>query len=272
MRDLGSYLGLVFLLSAGALGACSSDDADGGGGGGTGSTVTVGAGDPTSTTSTDATTATGTATATTGTTTTTGGGDCGAEQWVCGSWTTNGGDDATRVCVDQANAGTTNCKPAESVTLPALDENYFRCNVEPILDHKCSQLGCHGQEEGRALRTYARGRLRALGATLSDPVYCQGQASPSEECIGSVSCGCKAGHTEVEWRRNYDSARAFALDVSLAPIAAGQEDTSELIAQPIVGGKAHAGIHLFRQGDPDHTTLAAWLGGASLPSCDTGFN
>lgn len=71
-------------------------------------------------------------------------------------------------------------------------------------------------------------------------------------------------HTTTEWRRNYDSARGFALDATLKPIPAGMEDTSELIAQPIVGGKAHANIHLFKSGDADHTTLKQWLGGAKL--------
>lgn len=246
-RDWIARLASLSLLLA-FFPACSSDDSAGAGDTGSG------AGSASSNAS--------------GTASTASGGDCGAEQWTCSPWQTSGGDEATRVCTDSANAGTTNCKPVETATLPALDLNYYKCNVEPIVDHKCSQLGCHGTEEGRAYRIYARGRLRLAGGSLSEPQYCQGQATSADLCSGSASCGCRAQHTPEEWQRNYDSARSFALDANLQPIAAGQEDTSELIAQPIVGGKAHAGIHLFRDGDSDHTTLRDWLSGKTLASCD----
>ena len=55
-------------------------------------------------------------------------------------------------------------------------------------------------------------------------------------------------HTPTEWQKNYDSARAFGLDASLQPIPMAQLDTSDLIAQPVVGGKVHANIHLFDSG------------------------
>lgn len=216
--------------------------------------------------------------ATTGasTSTGTGGGSSSSgscqESWECTPWETSGGNDATRVCTDKNACGTTNGKPVETATLPALDMNFYKCNVEPILDHKCSQLGCHGTETGRPLRIYARGRLRLPGAQLADQGYCQGQQSASDICNGSVTCGCKVAHTDEEWQKNYDSARSFALDANGQPIAAGQEDTSELIAQPVVGGKAHAGIHLFKTGDSDHQTISQWLSGQTLASCDPGFN
>jgi hypothetical protein len=44
---------------------------------------------------------------------------------------------------------------------------------------------------------------------------------------------------------------------------------SDLIRQPIVGGKAHAGIHLFNPGDPEDVTFADWLKGKTLASCST---
>jgi hypothetical protein len=77
-------------------------------------------------------------------------------------------------------------------------------------------------------------------------------------------------HTPNEWQRNFDAARGFGLDAAGQPIPAGMEDTSDLIAQPIVGGKAHAGVHLFKSGDKDHNTLKSWLGGAKLGmACNT---
>ncbi len=39
-----------------------------------------------------------------------------------------------------ATSATTNNKPALTATLPKLDMNYFKCNVQPILDGKCGML------------------------------------------------------------------------------------------------------------------------------------
>jgi hypothetical protein len=204
------------------------------------------------------------------------GGTSGAcvEQWLCSSWETDGASDAaTRTCTDSNNCGTTTSKPSETATLPTLDLNYYKCNVEPIMNRKCSMLGCHGKEQGRAFRTYARGRLRITGELITDSgngCLKQGQSFPSESCIGSIECRCfSEPHTATEWRRNYDSARGFALDAQGNAIPAGQEDDSELIAQPIVGGKAHAGVHLFSANDADHLTIKDWLAGATLGSCTT---
>jgi hypothetical protein len=171
-----------------------------------------------------------------------------------------------RTCADANDCGTTTNKPVEAAALPALDLDYYKCKVEPILDQKCSQLACHGTEDGRALRTYARGRLRNADETVTETgCSSPGKQVPLADCIGGIECICWSGaHTATEWQRNYDAARGFALDASGNALPAGSEDASELIVQPIVGGKAHAGIHLFKAGDPDHTTLAAWLGGAAL--------
>jgi hypothetical protein len=206
-----------------------------------------------------------------GTTTTSGGpttssGMC-AEAWQCTPWETDGTSDAAkRTCTDLTKCGTTNSKPAETATLPALDLDYYKCKVEPILDRSCAHLGCHGTETGRALRVYARGRLRHTGEMLVQNTCGNPNGMVlSDKCIGSIECGCfTAPHTATEWSRNFDAVRGFDLDAAGNPLAAGMEDTSDLIAQPIVGGKAHAGVHLFAAADPEHATFKSWLGGAKL--------
>jgi hypothetical protein len=208
--------------------------------------------------------------ATTGSMTTSSGG-C-VEAWLCTPWETNGSDDSgTRTCTDQNSCGTTALKPVEAATLPPLDFNFYRCNVEPIMDRKCSQLGCHGTEQGRALRIYARGRLRIDEDVVEPDCLMQGTVKNlAEVCIGSIECACwSLPHTATEFRKNYDAARGFGLNPDGSPIGAGMEATSELLAQPVVGGKAHAGIHLFKSGDAEYQAVAQWLGGATLGACNT---
>jgi hypothetical protein len=198
------------------------------------------------------------------------------ESWVCTSFDTAGssGNQATRSCTDKNNCGTTALKPATAATLPALDLNFFMCNVQPVLDAKCSMQGCHGTETDRGLRVYARGRLRNNETLPANSPLCV-VANPmpvslDSQCTASVEGACRnCGHTPTEWQRNFDSARSFALDASLQRIPAGQEDSSELIAQAVVGGKAHANVHLFRQGDPDYTQIKQWLSGMTLATCNT---
>jgi hypothetical protein len=127
-------------------------------------------------------------------------------------------------------------------------------------------MGCHGTETGRALRVYARGRLRHTGEMLAQTTCGNPNGMVlSDKCIGSIECGCfTAPHTATEWSRNFDAARGLDLDANGTPLPAGMEDTSDLIAQPIIGGKAHAGVHLFASGDPEHATFKSWLGGAKL--------
>lgn len=50
--------------------------------------------------------------------------------------------------------------------LPALDENYFRCEVQPVLAANCAFMACHGNDE-RPLEIYAAKRYR-LGITWDD--------------------------------------------------------------------------------------------------------
>lgn len=263
------FVGPALALIAVFLG-CSSSDSDtatGGSGAGAGSSSSDATG---STGSTGATSGVGGASASSGATTGSGTGTSTAsggcvEAWLCTPWDTGGnGDQATRVCTDQNGCGTTVNKPVETATLPALDRNYYECNVEPILDLSCAQLACHGTEQGRALRTYARGRLRITGQQINRCTV----TVASESCIGSVVCECAGPHLDVEWQRNYDAARGFGLDAQGNPYPAGQEDSSDLLFQPKFGGAPHAGIHLFAEADADYQTIKSWLGGATLASCN----
>jgi hypothetical protein len=196
------------------------------------------------------------------------------ESWLCSPWSTDGvSDDGVRTCVDQNACGTTVDKPVQSATLPALDYNYYQCNVEPIMDWGCSMLGCHGTEQGRGLRIYARGRLRIAGETLAGSAGCfqGGQTFASETCTGSIECHCFIEpHLDAEWRANYDAARGFALRADGTVIQPGAEEESELLAQPLIGGGfAHAGIHMFQRGDARYNTIRDWLAGATLATCAT---
>lgn len=208
---------------------------------------------------------------TTGTTMSTGTTGC-VEAWVCSPWETSGSDDnGTRTCVDQNNCGTTMYRPVEAATLPALDFNFYKCNVEPVMDQKCSQLACHGTEQGRALRIYARGRHRIDEDVIEPGCLSAGTVKNlADVCIGSIECACwSLPHTDTEWRMNFDSARGFGLNPDGTAIPAGMESTSDLLAQPVVGGKAHTGIHVFREGDPDYQAIVQWLSGATLATCNT---
>lgn len=228
----------------------------------------------------------GSGTCSAGTTTSCGSAGCNAggtacnvvactESWLCTPWdtgvqpagTSNAG---TRACTDINNCGTTVNKPVTTATLPSLNVNYFECNVEPIFDKKCGMLGCHGTETGRGLRVYAKARLRHTGEMLTNPAICMGTVL-SDTCIANNSCPCNARHTATEWQRNYDAARGFALDAMGNLLT--NEDQSDLVQQPIVGGKSHAGIHLFQSADPEHATILNWLNGATLPNNTCiGFN
>ena len=194
------------------------------------------------------------------------------EDWLCSSWQTDGVSNAgTRTCVDQNNCGTTDNKPVESTDLPALDFNYFQCNVEPIFARGCSQLGCHGTEEGRGLKLYSRCRLRVSGEIWYEP-GCLSQGTPrnSEDCTGSIECVCwSIPHSPSEWRSNYDSARGFAVKDDGTLWDAADLGDSELLIQPVVGGKPHANVHLFTEGDADYTFIMNWLSGSTLGSCNT---
>lgn len=191
------------------------------------------------------------------------GGGC-QESWLCTPWMSEppGSDNGVRTCTDLAACGTTANKPAEAATLPALDVDYYKCEIEPIFDRTCSMLGCHGTDS-RPLRTYSRGRFRNVAESVVNP--CPGGGmTPLSECIGSIECGCwMSPHTTSEWQRNYDAARGFGLDAQGSPLA--DMEQSELIQQAMEeGGKAHAGIKLFKSGDVEHQKIKSWLEGATF--------
>lgn len=224
-----------------------------------GAAATTGAGSGTTTT----------AGATTSAGATTGSGGC-IESWLCTPWDGKGTNNGTRVCTDTNNCGTMANKPATTATLPALDKSYFECDVEPILDAKCSMMGCHGTETGRALRIYSRGKLRDASVPLANtPPPPSPLCMPTvlSACIGTNDCHCVGPHAIQEWDRNFDAARGMMLDVNGNPIPAVQADTSDLLQQPVVGGKSHAGVHLFKLNDAEYTVIKSWLTGSTDAGC-----
>jgi hypothetical protein len=50
--------------------------------------------------------------------------------------------------------------------LPPLDENFFRCQVQPVVASSCAFMDCHGNDE-RPLSLYAEQRFR-LGISWDD--------------------------------------------------------------------------------------------------------
>lgn len=178
------------------------------------------------------------------------GGSAPASCHDCTSWQTacDGSDRATRTCTPRP--GCTAPAPETTRDLPRLDEDFFRCRVQPVLDRGCDQMACHGTDTGRPLRVYSRLSWR-LPARFS----------------GSDTRDSTAPLSSMEWCRNFDSARSFATSDPAA---------SELVRQPLeplAGGLAHTGIHLFADtADAEYRVLLDWLSGASLASCDPGFN
>ena len=132
----------------------------------------------------------------------------------------------------------------EPENLAPLDENYFRCEVQPVLAARCSFFACHGSAT-RPFRVYARNRLRF-------DVAAEQREAPMRES---------------ELRFNYESARAFAGD---------DRRPALLLLKPLEeddGGYIHVGATLYGKGDvfrtPDdlgYAKLAAWIGGATAPA------
>ncbi len=193
-----------------------------------------------------------------------------AESWSCTPWEAPlGSDMATRTCVDTNSAGTTECKPDVGPTkLPALDMDFYKCKVQPIFQRGCSMMNCHGTNDGRMFRVYARGRLRndEIVDRTGSCIPATGQVNLDQAGTGTVMCEGWLPHTELEWKKNFDSARSFMLGVSSA-------SESDLLRQPVVGGKPHLEVKLFRDTDADYETIKQWLEGASLgTTCNTGSN
>jgi hypothetical protein len=198
-----------------------------------------------------------------------GGAGCD-ESWVCTPWQAPAGSDqATRVCTDANQRGTTECKPSEGpLALPALDLDYYKCRVHPILQRGCAMMGCHGTVTERPYRIYARGRMRndEVVNRTGTCIPSSGQVNLAEAGTGTVMCEGWLPHTAGEWKKSFDSARSFMLGVA-------SPADSDLLLMPVVGGKPHIEVKLFRDTDPEYATLRAWLGGARLgQTCVTGVN
>jgi hypothetical protein len=198
------------------------------------------------------------------------GGGC-QPAWTCTPWQKQPNGTYTRKCTDTNNCGTTAGQPPQGpVTLPNLDMNYYKCNVEPIFDRGCAFMNCHGTETARVLKVYARGRLRMTAMVPPPSGYScpdNGATVPLQMGIGTDMCEGWFQHTDAEWQSNFDDARSFMVGLDATTV-----DQSDLLAQPVYGGKAHAGVHLFKKTDPDYQTIRSWLTGATLASCNPGPN
>ena len=125
--------------------------------------------------------------------------------------------------------------------LPALDEAYFRCRVQPVLTKSCAAFACHGDAR-RYFHVFARNRLRL-----------QGTEKDRNAALG-----------DAERSANFDAARGFV-----------DGDDSLLLRKPLEGAAFHRGAEIFGGGnvfasrdDPDWKTLEAWTQGAKEdPTC-----
>jgi hypothetical protein len=191
--------------------------------------------------------------------------------WQCTPWQKQADGTYQRTCTDSNNCGQTTGQPPQGpVNLPNLDMGFYKCNVEPIFDRGCAFMNCHGTETGRVLKVYARGRLRMTAMVPPPSNYsCPDNAAtvPLKMGIGTDMCEGWFPHTDAEWQSNYDDARSFMVGLDATTV-----DQSDVLAQPVYGGKAHAGVHLFKKTDPDYQTIRTWLTGGKLASCDPGPN
>lgn len=142
-------------------------------------------------------------------------------------------------CVDQLDA------PAPA---GALDRDYFRCNVQPVLAARCAFPACHGSVR-RPLALYAPGRER----------YAVGWDRPTEPI------------TQVELDANFGIASGFT-----TTSATGE---AWLLAKPLAttaGGYYHRGADLYggsdvflAKTDPGYQLIAGWIAGATAPATCT---
>lgn len=140
------------------------------------------------------------------------------------------------------------CLDNGAVVVGALDEDYFRCRVEPVLIERCAFFACHGDGD-RFFVVYGPNRLRF---------------ELDEDDRGLAT-------TELETAKNYLAALVLAQSVE------GYGDPL-LVSKPLgeaLGGAYHEGAQLYGAGDvfetaddPDLATLRAWLSGEREdPSC-----
>jgi len=126
--------------------------------------------------------------------------------------------------------------------LPALNANYFRCEVQPVLAARCSFMACHGNDE-RPLSIYAEQRFR-LGISWDD----------YEDPL-----------TDEERAANFRTVRGFV----------EQGEADQLVSKPLdtrSGGLFHRGKDLYGRDDvfldrqdPGYRILKNFVEGATAP-------
>ncbi len=125
--------------------------------------------------------------------------------------------------------------PNDPSVLPRLDHAMFAQHVEPVLELRCANPSCHGNDS-RPLRVYAPDRFRMDPARLHliEPL------SPEEIA------------------RNEASAAAFAVEITRA-------DDSLLLTK-VVGLAPHLGGTLYVDtSDREYQAMRTWLQSGGLP-------
>lgn len=138
------------------------------------------------------------------------------------------------------------CVEQQAQPLPQLDPEFFRCNVQPIVDARCSMLACHGDIR-RPFHAFTRNRMRLVGSNV------QRNLPLSAE----------------ELDLNMKSALGFVDEERHAE--------SWLLLKPLdadAGGYFHRGKEIFVGGDvwldtedPEYQTLLTWISGGTDPGC-----
>ena len=130
----------------------------------------------------------------------------------------------------------------------ALDVNYFRCDVQPVLAARCAFPACHGSAR-RPLSIFAPGRMR----------YQVGWDRPT------------APITQQELDLNFGIARGFTTTT-----ATGKPWLLAKPLAPSAGGYYHRAGDLFGSEDvflattdPGYQILASWIAGATEPASCT---
>jgi hypothetical protein len=138
-----------------------------------------------------------------------------------------------------------------------LDEDAFRCQVEPILARDCSYFACHGHPQ-RPLRIYSVGKLRDPDLPYEgiNTATLAGRQLP-------LSAGARCGTRSDERHANFTAAAGFA--------AGGVAPNDNLLLRkplpPEAGGYQHEGGVLFSgRADPRAQAIRDWLSGG-MASC-----
>ncbi|MEQ9495639.1 MAG: hypothetical protein RIT81_02245 [Deltaproteobacteria bacterium] len=138
------------------------------------------------------------------------------------------------------------CIENEPVTRGDVKFDTYRCQVQPIVDAKCSMLACHGDVR-RPFHSFTRNRMRLEGSDIQRDLPL----------------------TQQELDLNYASALGFVTD---------DPDESWLLLKPLdsdAGGYYHRGKEIFGgpdvfsdTEDPDYQIMRNWLAGAEEdPAC-----